>query len=91
MADRVVGLAGVIARDHLDRAPEQTAGGVDFLDREFPRLAIRHEKLRNRRVAVDLADPDRHRSRRTLRADGWRDQRRSTCGDQHSARDRQLH
>jgi hypothetical protein len=58
MADRVVGLARVVARDHLQRTAEQAAGSVDLVDREFPGFAVRHQELRDRRVAVDFADAD---------------------------------
>jgi hypothetical protein len=67
VAHGIVGLAGIVARDHLDAAAEQSAAGIDLLDRQLPRLAIGHQKLRDRRVAVDLADSDRPRRLRAGR------------------------
>ena len=59
MAQRFFGLAGIVAGDHLDLAPEQTALGIDLLDRQLPALLVGLGELRDRGIAVDFTDLDR--------------------------------
>ncbi|OQC14431.1 MAG: hypothetical protein BWX79_00885 [Alphaproteobacteria bacterium ADurb.Bin100] len=59
MAQRLLGLAAIVAADHLDLAPQQAAGRVDLLHRQLPPLLVGLGELGHRRVAVDLSDPDR--------------------------------
>src|SRR5262245_66215472 len=55
---RLARIGAVVARDHLKLFAENTAFGVDFLDRHFPTLLVRVEEGGLRLVAVELADLD---------------------------------
>jgi hypothetical protein len=37
---RILGLAAVVAADHLELAAEHAAGGIDLLDGQLPAVAI---------------------------------------------------
>ena len=55
---RIGRLAAVILGDDDELLAVDAAGGVDFLDRELPALAIGLGEGRQQRIAVDLADLD---------------------------------
>jgi hypothetical protein len=84
--DRVFRPAGVVARHDLDRPAEHAATGVRLLDRQLPSQPVRQRELRNRRVAVDLADANPVGLRQ------GRAQRRGQCGQrkQFAARGHRL-
>ena len=62
-AHRVAGGAAVVARDHLQLAAVDAAGGVDLVERELPALLVRLKECRECLVAVQLAELDRLRLR----------------------------
>ncbi len=57
-ADRVAGVAVIVARDDLKLSAQHAARGVDFFKRQLPTLLVRAQKGGNGLVAVDLADAD---------------------------------
>jgi hypothetical protein len=59
VADGVLRAAGVVAEHRLDPPPVDAPGGVGFLDRHDPGIAVGGEEGGLRGVAVDLADADR--------------------------------
>jgi hypothetical protein len=59
-ADRIVRLAGIVAGDDLQHpATQHPALGVDFLDCQFPPLAVGNGEGLKAGIAVDLPDPHR--------------------------------
>ena len=67
-SDGIRRLAAVVFADHLEFLAVDAAGGVDFIERELPALAIGLGEGRDRRIGIDLADLDRVVSRGGPRA-----------------------
>ena len=63
-AHRVARRAAVVAHHHLELAPADAAGRIDFLHGELHALLVGLEKGGEHLVAVELADLDRLRKNR---------------------------
>ena len=66
MAQRLFGLAGIVACNDFDAPTQQAASHIDFFNRQLPALAVRLGELGHGGVAVDFTDLHRVAGTRRL-------------------------